>query len=388
MTKEIQLHKPTFNYLEIKNLKNCIKSGWVSNRGKFVEDFKRKLKLLTGAKYVIPTINGTAALHVSLKICGVKKGDEVIVPSLTYIASVNAIRYSNASPIFMDSEDDLNISVKKVLKFINENTYMHKGNTYNKKTNNKISALIAVHIFGNAVDLKPILKICRKKNIKVIEDAAESLGTFYNEKYFNKKRHTGTLGDVGCLSFNGNKIISTGGGGAILTNHKKLYLLGDYLCDQAKDDKVFSIHNNIGFNYKLSNIHSAVGCAQLKKLNRHLLKKKIIHENYNKLLKNNKNYEILRPKNFFNGNNWLNILIFKNKKKKINLSRVVAIFKKNNIEIRPIWNPGHKQLPYKNFQKYELRKVNKIVKTYLCLPSSPDLSIKDQNKICRIIKSI
>ena len=165
-------------------------------------------------------------------------------------------------------------------------------------------------------------------------------------------------------------------------------MLGDYLCDQAKDDKVFSIHNNIGFNYKLSNIHSAVGCAQLKKLNRHLLKKKIIHENYNKLLKDNKNYEILRPKNFFNGNNWLNILIFKNKKKKINLSRVVAIFKKNNIEIRPIWNPGHKQLPYKNFQKYELRKVNKIVKTYLCLPSSPDLSIKDQNKICRIIKSI
>ena len=138
-----------------------------------------------------------------------EKGDEVIVPSLTYIASVNAIRYSNASPIFMDSEDDLNISEKKVLKFINENTYMHKGNTYNKKTNNKISALIAVHIFGNAVDLKPILKICRKKNIKVIEDAAESLGTFYNEKYFNKKRHTGTLGDVGCLSFNGNKIIST-----------------------------------------------------------------------------------------------------------------------------------------------------------------------------------
>ena len=319
MTKEIQLHKPSFNNQEIKFLKNSIKSGWVSNRGKFVTDFKRKLKSFTGAKYVIPTINGTAALHVSLKICGVKKEDEVIVPSLTYIASVNVIRYLNASPVFMDSEDDLNISVKKVLKFISENTYMYKGSTYNKKTNKKIAALIAVHIFGNAADLKPILKICRKKNIKVIEDAAESLGTFYKTNYFNKKKHTGTLGDVGCLSFNGNKIVSTGGGGAILTNNKKLYLLADYLCDQAKDDKIFSIHNNIGFNYKLSNIHSAIGCAQLKKIDKYLIKKKNIHKNYHKLLRNNENFEILKPKDFFNGNNWLNVLVFKNKKKKINL---------------------------------------------------------------------
>ena len=256
MRSLINLHEPTFSSNEINNLISCVKSGWVTTKGKYVELFKRKIKTITGSKYVVPTVNGTSALHISLKLAGVKRNEEVIVSTLTYIATINSITYIGASPIFMDVEENLNISFKKFEKFLKYETVQKFDGTYNKKTNKKISAVILIHIFGNAVDIKPIIKICKKKKIKVVEDAAESLGTYYKKSYLIKK-HTGILGDFGCLSFNGNKIITAGGGGAVLLKNKQIYKFCNYLCDQARDDKIFSIHNHVGYNYRLSNLQSA-----------------------------------------------------------------------------------------------------------------------------------
>ena len=385
MLSKIQLHGPSFDFKEIKTMKNCIKSGWVSSQGKFINLFQRKIKKFTGSNYVVPTVNGTSAIHTSLKLANVNRGDEVIVPTITYVATINPILYIGASPIFLDVSDDLNISIEALQKFLKEETIFKSGKTYNKKTKKKIAAIIIVHVFGNAVDIKPILKICKKRKIKIIEDAAESLGTFYKKKYL-KNKHTGTLGNFGCLSFNGNKIITTGGGGAVLTNNRKDYKNCNYLCDQAKDNKVYSIHNEIGFNYKLSNLQSALGCAQFGKLKNYLQKKRKIHKNYCKLFKNNTEFSILQPKNFFQSNYWLNVLIIKNKKKQT-IEKLIKKLIKNGIETRPVWKPNHLQIPFRKFQNYKIKKANKIVSTHLCIPSSPDLTLKDQVKIYKLINA-
>tara|TARA_A100001011_G_C14318675_1_gene849267 strand:+ start:997 stop:2148 length:1152 start_codon:yes stop_codon:yes gene_type:complete len=382
---KIQLHKPNFDLREIQFLKNCIKTGWVSNQGKYVNLFKKRINQFTNSNYVVPTVNGTSALHISLKLSDVKENDEIIVPTITYIATINPILYLKASPIFLDVSSDLNISVSALKKFIDEETFFKNGCTYNKLSKKKISAIIVTHVFGNAVDIKPILKICKKRKIKIIEDAAESLGTFYKKNYLNNK-HTGTLGNFGCLSFNGNKIITTGGGGAVLIKKKRDYEYCNYLSDQAKDNKIFSIHNETGFNYKLSNIQSALGCAQFEKLKKYLTKKEKIHKNYLKLFKNNKNFSILKPNSFYKSNYWLNVLIVKNTKK-FPLKKLIKKLIKNNIEVRPIWKLNHTQLPFKKFQKYKIKNANQIISTHLCIPSSPDLTFQDQRTIYKIINA-
>ncbi len=383
--KKISLHKPSFTNKELRYLKNCIKSGWVTNKGKFIDLFKKRLTSFIKGKFVIPTINGTSALHISLKMANVKKEDEIIVPTLTYIATINSIIYCGASPVFMDVEKDLNLSIKKVLKFIKEETIARKNGTYNKRTKKRISAILLVHIFGNAVDIKPLLKICKEKKIKIIEDASESLGTFYNKNYL-KGKHTGTVGDFGCLSFNGNKIITTGGGGAVITNSKKFYNYCNYICDQAKDDSLFSVHNEVGYNYKLSNIHSAIGCAQIEKIKKYIRKKKKIHNNYRNLFKHSSKFEILSLDTFYQSNYWLNVLEIK-KQKRNALTKIIKKLKKNGFDSRPIWKLNHLQLPFRKFQNYKIKKANKIVSTHLCIPSSPDLTLKDQVKIYKLINA-
>ena len=203
-----------------------------------------------------------------------KPGDEVIVPTISFIAPINAVIYCKASPIFMDVDEHLNINVKKTISFLKEKTITKNKVTYNKKTNKRISALIVVHVFGNLANIKPLVKICKEKNIDLIEDAAESFGSYY--KNFTKKKHAGTIGKFGCLSFNGNKIITCGGGGMILTEKKELADKARYLITQAKNDKINFIHNEVGYNYRMSNLHAAIGVAQLEQIDKFLFKKKKI----------------------------------------------------------------------------------------------------------------
>ena len=296
--KIIPLHEPQLNKSEIRNLQACIKSGWISSSGKFLNEFEQKIKKFTRSKAITLTNSGTSALHIALKASGLEKDEEVLVPTITFIATINAIIYNKAAPVFLDIGNDLNISLNKTLSFLENETYKKNGFTFNKRSKKKIRALIIVHVFGNAVDLKKIQKVCKERNIKIIEDAAESLGTYYKKNYLGGK-HTGTIGDVGCISFNGNKIISTGGGGAIISNSSSLIKNAKYLSNQAKDNKVFFIHNEVGYNYSLSNIHAAIGCAQFNKLKGHLLKKKQIHIIYEKLFNKFRSKITLIKPNFF-----------------------------------------------------------------------------------------
>ena len=391
----ISLHEPMFVGNERKYIKNCLDRGWVSSAGKYVDIFEKKIAKYTGAKYAVACINGTSALQVSLKLVGVKKGDEVIVPSMTFIAPVNAINYNNAKPIFMDCDEYYTIDVNKTVDFINEETRTIKkkisGNnltiTVNNKTGNRITAIIVVHALGNAVKLGKLVNLCRKKNIALIEDAAESIGTFYTLNRF-KEKHTGTIGTIGCLSFNGNKIITTGGGGMILTKSRKIAKEAKYLTTQAKDDPIYSIHNEVGYNFRLTNIQAALGLAQLESLSKYIKKKKIIHERYKKKINKIKGLFISNTSHYARCNYWLNILEIYNNTSKKKLSKIIKYLSKNGIEVKPLWHPNHLQKKYKNCQTYKLDNVNNIYQNRLCLPSSPQLTMKQQDFICKKLKNI
>ena len=275
----IPLSEPTLQGNEWKYVKECIDGEWVSSAGKYVNLFEQKIAEYTGAKFAIACVNGTSALQVSLRLAGVRSGDEVIVPTLTFIAPVNAIAYNGASPVFMDADEYYNIDIMKTIDFIQNQTYFRKNATYNKTTNKRISAIVPVHVWGNASWLGELLPLCQEHNISVVEDASESLGTFYIKgKYLRK--HTGTLGKLGCLSFNGNKIITTGGGGMILTDDIDLADKAKYLTTQAKDDPVNYIHDEIGYNFRLTNIQAALGVAQLEEMPNYLKRKKEIYNQY------------------------------------------------------------------------------------------------------------
>jgi|TARA_B100000315_G_C14581227_1_gene590566 aminotransferase in exopolysaccharide biosynthesis len=387
----IKLHEPLLCGNEWEYIKNCLDGGWVSSVGKYVDLFEKKIAKYTGAKYAVACINGTSALQISLKLAGVEIDDEVIVPSLTFIAPVNAINYNNAKPIFMDNDDYYTIDVNKTIEFLNKKTrtVIRKKLpiTINKKTGNRIIALIVVHLFGNAVKLDRLFDLCKKKNIVLIEDAAESVGTFYKSGRF-KNKHTGTVGKIGCLSFNGNKIITAGGGGMILTNDLNFAKKAKYLTTQAKDDPINYVHNDIGYNFRLSNIQAALGLAQLESLASHIKKKKIIHKIYKSKIDKIKRLKISRTSHSDKCNHWLNIIEINKKFSKKDFSKIIRRLANDGIEVRPLCYPNHLQKKYNKCQTYKLNNVKKIYRNRLCLPSSPQLTKKQQNFICKKLDNI
>ncbi len=381
----IPLSVPNLKGNEKKYLKECIDTEFVSSVGKFVNLFEKKISRYTNSKYAVACTSGTAALHLSLRIIGVKSQDEVIVPTMTFIATANAIKYLNASPIFMDCDEYYNIDVKKLLNFLKFNTFFKNGHTYNKKTKKIIKAIIPVHVSGNAVNLKPILNICKKKNILIIEDAAEALGTFYID---NKKKgkHAGTIGDIGCLSFNGNKIITSGGGGMIITNNKELAKKARYLSTQATNDSINYIHNEIGYNYRLTNIQAAVGLAQLEKINLFIKKKKYIYNFYKKHFKNTKDFALAKRPNYANNNGWMVSLVLK----KINNIKKNSTIKKllnKKIQTRSMWLPVHMQKQFKGYQKYKIDKANKLFYSSINIPCSTNITNGELTKVVKVLKN-
>jgi perosamine synthetase len=380
----IPLSVPSLKGNELKYVTKCIKTEWISSSGKFVKTFEDKVSSYLGAKHAIACINGTSALQVSLRILGVLPNDEVIVPTITFVAPVNAIIYNNAKPIFMDCDEFFNIDVNKTIDFIKKNTIFKKKHTYNKKTKKRISAIIPVHVWGNAVDLEKLLSICKMRNIAILEDASESFGT----KYINgkiKNKYTGTVGKIGCISFNGNKIITTGGGGMILTNDKKIAKRARYLIDQAKDDSFNYIHNDIGYNFRLTNIQAAIGIAQLEKFEEFIKKKIMIHNFYKKNITTS-GLTISKTPGYSLNNYWLNILKLDLKilGKKI-FKKIIKKLKKNKIDVRPVWHPNHLQKKFKSFQKYKIFNANKIVNSSICLPSSVNLKKTELIKISKVL---
>ena len=377
---KINLSVPHFFGEEIKNLKKSVKKKWISSSGSASLDFEKKIKKYINANHALGLINCTSALQLSIKLLNPKTNDEIIVPSITFVASVNAIVYNNCKPIFLDCDENLLLDTKKTLDFLNTQTFQHKGYCYNKKTKRKILAVILVHTFGNLVRLdKKFLNICKKKNIKIIEDAAESLGSFY--KINGKKRHAATVGDINCLSFNANKIITTGGGGMIIFKDKKDYQRAAYLSSQAKDDSTFFIHNEVGYNFRLSRLHSSIGLAQISKISKIIKKKKAIHNFYKTKINTIKGLKVLGQPDYCNSNHWLNILIVEKKRYKLSKNQIIKNFNNKGIETRSVWYPNHLQKPYKDFQKYKFKNSKKLFEKFICLPSSYNLKKKDQTKI-------
>ncbi|MDA9966890.1 aminotransferase class I/II-fold pyridoxal phosphate-dependent enzyme [Candidatus Pelagibacter sp.] len=379
---KISLSIPHIDNSDINYIKKTLKSGWVSTAGKDIDKFELEIKKFTKSKHVLACVNGTSGLHISLVSLGLKKTDEVIVPTITFVAPINSIRYVGASPIFFDCDKFHNLDLKKVKEFLSNNTYSIKGNTYNKKTKKKIFGIIAVHVWGNTCDLFELKKICKKYNLKLIEDASESLGSFFLHK--KKRVHSGTIGDCGIISFNGNKIITTGGGGAVLCNNKKLANKIKYLINQAKEGIDFT-HNEMGYNYRLPNLNAMLGISQIKKIHKYIKIKKYINKLYKDGFKNSSNVSILNSPDYSLSNNWLNVLHVKTK---INIHKIREMFLKKNIDVRLIWKPNHEQKYLKQFQRFKIVNANKIIKNCILLPSSVNIKKKDVDRIISITKSI
>lgn len=368
----IPLSVPNVSGNEWQYVKECLDTEWLSSAGKYVDIFEQMIAEYTGVKYAIACINGTSALQVSLRIAGVKPGDEVIVPTLTFIAPVNAIAYNCASPIFFDVDQYYNLDIEKVISFLETETTIKKGFTFNRKTGKRISAIIPVHMWGNAVHLDPLVPLCEEYNIAIVEDASESLGTRYLHGKFAGS-HSGTLGKLGCISFNGNKIITTGGGGMILTNDTKLAEKAHYLTTQAKDDPIKYIHNEIGYNFRLTNIQAALGVAQLEQLSKFIKRKKEIYCQYVQEIEHISGLTIATVPNYADNNHWLNILQID----KIYGSTAEMLLNRLNeigIQARPVWRLNHLQRPYRNCQFHIIEKAEDLVNHSLCLPSSTKLS--------------
>lgn len=371
------LSQPYFSNHENKLVSKAIKQRWVSTTGPQVKYFEKKLSRFLNIKYTVATNSGTSALHLALLGVGVTQDDEVLTPSLTFVATINSILYSGAKPIFFDSDDFFNIKINDVIRFIDEKCFYKKPYTYNRRTKKRIKAIIIVHVWGNAVDInKSQIAYIRSKGIKIIEDSTESLGTKYIKNSLNN-RMTGTIGDIGCFSFNGNKIITTGSGGSVVTNNKKFYDRINYLANQSKDDSLFFIHNEIGFNYKMSNLSAALGIAQINKINKILKIKKTIYLTYLKLFSQNFKNRILNEPSYALNNNWMNIMIFD---KKLNLSdkhKYIKFAEKNYIQIRPIWKLNHLQKQFTKYQTYKIINSLKLYNNSFCIPSDVNLNKKD-----------
>ena len=363
------LHDPLFIGNEKKYLNDCINSGSVSSVGKYVEIFEKKISNFTKAKYAVATVTGTSALHLVLKFYNLTSKDEVLIPSLTYVATANAVKYCNAHLNFVDVEkNSLGIDPEKLENYLKDISKKVGSSFYNKKTGRKIKALIAVHLYGFPGNLARIMKICKKYNITLIEDAAEGLGSFY------KKKHVGTFGEAGILSFNGNKPITCGGGGMIITNNKKMATKLKHLSTHAKKKNSNDhVHDQIGYNYRMTNLSAAVGCAQLEKVNIILKAKRDNYKLYSNIFKNNDQIKILDEPKFSKTNYWLIIANLKNNKLKKELMNALT---KEGIKFRSVWRPLHTLKIFKDCQRDKLENTLNIFNKSINLPSSPGISYK------------
>jgi dTDP-4-amino-4,6-dideoxygalactose transaminase len=320
---------------------------------------------------------------MALLIVGVEPGDEVIVPTLTFIASVNAIRYVQAEPVFMDCDDYYCLDSEKTIAFITEETEFKNGFSYNKKTGKRVAAIVPVNIFGNAVNLDSIASICRQRNIKIVEDSTESLGTRYVSGAFSGK-HSGTIGDIGCFSFNGNKIITTGGGGMIVTDNPTYAERARYLTTQAKDDEVRYIHHEVGYNFRLTNIQAALGVAQLEQLPGFIQTKKEHYDYYKNHLSPSV-FKIGVQPSYSDNNTWMIALQINLSTSPLDREGWMKKLAEHQIQSRPVWYLNHLQKPFQYCQSYKISKALTLYDVTLNLPCSTGLKLTDIQRVVEVL---
>jgi len=363
--KYIYLHEPFFDKREIQNLSECINSTYVSTNGNWIKKFENQIKKITKSKYVITTNNGTSAIHSGLIYFGINSKHEVLIPNINFIAAPNAVKYCGGVPVLIDIDtEDLGPDVKKLEEFLREKYYIKNNICINRKNKKILKALIVTHVFGMPAKINEIINLAKKYKFIVLEDATEALGS----KYRNK--HLGTYGKIGFLSFNGNKIITTGGGGAILTNSFKIYKKIKHLSSTARiQDKIELTYSNVGYNYRMPNINAALGCAQIIKLKEYLKQKRENHKSYKILFSKFHCFELMDEKRDSTNNFWLETVIIK--KEYIKYRKLMfEIFFKNNIFIRPVWKCISNQNAFKNCKKMNLKNSINLEKRIFNLPSS------------------
>lgn len=363
-----QLHEPLFIGNEINYLKKTIEKNFVSTSGEYVKKFERYLEKITKAKFAVAVVNGTEALHITLKVCGIKNGDEILVPALTFVGTVNAIVHSGGQPHFIDSNiETLGIDFIKLNNYLDKITIFSNGLTINKFSKKIIRGIVPVHIFGHPCKIDEINKVAKKFNLIVIEDAAEALGSFY------KNKHLGTFGVAGCLSFNGNKIITTGGGGAVITNNSKLAKRIRHLTTTAKLKHQWEfIHDEVGYNLRMPNLNAALGLAQIENLSKFIKAKRILYKRYKKIFDNVEGVTLFKEPINAKSNYWLQTLILDKKNIKFK-NKILKLAHKESIFIRPAWKIISDLKPYKKKQKMDLSGAKDIYKKVINIPSGQDL---------------
>ncbi len=361
--KFIPLHAPSFGGNEKKYLNECVDTTFVSSVGKFVDRFEEMISDYTGAKKAVVCVNGTNALHLSMMLVGVERGDEVITQALTFVATCNAISYIGAHPVFIDVDrDTMGLSSVAMNEWLYENTEIKNKQCYNKYTGRRVKACVPMHTFGHPVHLDELVEVCNRYHLELVEDAAESLGSFY------KGKHTGTFGKIGAISFNGNKTITTGGGGMLLIQDEELGKYAKHLTTQAKVPHRWEfVHDHIGYNYRMPNINAALGCAQMEQLDEMLKNKRETAEKYKAFFDNNSEIEFFTEPENCQSNYWLNAVILNNKEEQ---QVFLQYTNDNGVMTRPIWVLMSRLPMFKDCQTDGLANTEWFADRVVNIPSS------------------
>lgn len=388
MSRFIPLSIPNFEGNERKYVDDALDQGWVSTGGAYITKLEEKLADFLNVEKTAAVQSGTSALHLSLIACGVQPGDMVIVPTLTFIAAVNPVRYQFAEPVFMDCDDSLCMDPQKLRRFCESECVTENGQLKHKSTGKTVKAVVVVHVFGNMADMESIMDIAQEFHLKVIEDATEALGTQYTNGRYSGK-FAGTIGDFGAYSFNGNKIITTGGGGAVTAKDPAEVEHLKYLSTQAKDDPHFYVHNEIGYNYRMTNLQAALGVAQMEELPEFIHRKQENYRFYQQLLQGFPNVTLFSFRDGTSSNKWfyslkLNMEKLQTKK----MGDVITMLQECGVQTRAIWGLIHEQLPYQNAIAYEMEKAPYYSQCILNIPSSTQITADDIRFVVEKVKEI
>lgn len=361
-------------------VKECLDTEWVSSAGKYVERFEQDFARFVGARRAVACVNGTSALQVALRLAGVGPGDAVLVPTVTFIAPVNVIRYLGAEPVFLDCDEFYNPDESGALAFLETQCEARGDGVFDRTTGRRIAAVLPVHVFGNAARLERLMATCARLGIPVVEDATESLGTRYTSGAF-AGRHTGTIGQSGCFSFNGNKIITCGGGGMIVTDDDALADRARYLTTQAKDDEVRFIHGDVGYNFRLTNLQAALGVSQMELLPEFLASKRRTYAAYEQGLNRVPGLHVAALPAYAENNCWMVPLQVDAALYGRDRDTVMADLAKKHIQTRPLWQLNHLQAPYVGSRTGSIERAPRLLASTVNLPCSVGITSEELDTV-------
>lgn len=387
MKQFIPLSVPNLKGRELEYVSKAVEDEWVSTGGSYINQFEKNIASYLKVENAVACQSGTAGLHLALELSGVTREDQVIVPTLTFIAAVNPVRYLGAEPIFMDCDDSLNMDLDKLEEFCKEECRLTAEGLINKNTGKTIKALVMVHIFGNLADMERLVDLAQKYRFKIVEDATEALGSYYIEGRY-KGQFAGTIGDFGVYSFNGNKIITTGGGGMIVAKDPEGLKQAKHLSTQAKADELYYIHDQVGYNYRMTNLQAALGVAQLERLEDFIQTKAKNYQIYKEEISKIEGLNLLGFGQGTRPNYWFYSLLIDKETYGLDRDDVLEKLSQSKIQTRPVWGLIHEQKPYQENQTYKIEKAIYYRDRILNIPCSSNLTEEEVRQVCQVLKRL